>query len=100
MVIYTAEGYESERNDYSPCNKKDKSHRRQGKWAKVAKLQGVNVLRFNCHEDSKQDRLNICPLPLELPTSLPPHLSPLGCHRELALGLAHQTPTGYLFYIW
>ena len=33
---------------------------------------------------------------------LPPCPTPVGCHRALALGslLIHQTPTGYLFYIW
>ena len=81
--LYSKRLWNSERNDYSPCNKKDKSHRRKRKWAKVAKLQEVNALRFNCCEDSKQDRLNICPLPLEHPSYLPPHPTPLGCHRAL-----------------
>ena len=43
----------------------------------------------------------MCPLPLESPPHLPPHSTPLGCHRAPVLGsLIHTpSPTGYLFYL-
>ena len=43
----------------------------------------------------------ICPLPLEPPSNLPPHLTPLGCHRAPVWvpWVIRQISTGYLFYI-
>ena len=41
-------------------------------------------------------------LPLEPPSHLPPHPTPLGCYRALVWVLwdTQQIPLGYLFYIW
>ena len=42
----------------------------------------------------------ICPFPLEPPSHIPPHGTPLGCHRMLggALCVIQQILTGHLFY--
>ena len=42
----------------------------------------------------------ICPLPLKPPSHIPPHATPLGCHRMLggALCVTQKILTGHLFY--
>ena len=44
----------------------------------------------------------ICPLPLETPSHLSPHPTPLGWHRApvWVSWAIQQMPIGYLFYIW
>ena len=43
----------------------------------------------------------MCPFLPEPSSHLPPHATPLGCHRALAVVpcVIHQTPTGYLLCI-
>ena len=54
--------------------------------------------------NKNQPQVSICSLPLECPSHLQPHPTPLGCHRALGWApcVTGQTPTGYLFYtcIW
>ena len=48
-----------------------------------------------------QPQVHIGPLPLETPSHLPPHPSPLGCHRAVGWApcVTEQIPTGDLSYI-
>ena len=65
-------------------------------------------LEFNCfrilcwflpYTNMNQPQVYICPLPREPP--LPPHPTPLGCHRAPDLGsLCHTANSHRLFYIW
>ena len=60
------------------------------------------VCWFLSHINMNQTEAYICPLPLEPPSHLPLHPTPLGCQRALVWApcVIQQVPTGYLFYVW
>ena len=56
---------------------------------------------FLSNLNMNQPQVYIYPLPLDPPSYLPPHPSPLGWYRALFVPWAiQQIPVGYLFYIW
>ena len=67
----------------------------------------ISLLRDNCFTElclflpnitMNQPQVHMCPLPLEPPSHLPPHPTPLGCYRALVWvpWNIQQIPTGYL----
>ena len=42
-----------------------------------------------------QSWVYVCPIPLEPPSHLPPHPTPLGCHRALGLSSLHHTANSH-----
>ena len=62
-----------------------------------------NVFIFNWRIIASQYCVGLCcPIPLETPSRLPPHPTPLGCHRGRSVGpcIIQQILTGSLFYMW
>ena len=57
-------------------------------WRIIAWYNVVTVSALYLHESAIGIRM---PLPLEPPSNLPPHPTPLGCHRAPALGSLHHT---------
>ena len=45
-----------------------------------------------------QPQVYECPLPLESPSCVPPHPTPLGCHRALDLISLHHTANFYCLF--
>ena len=50
---------------------------------------------FLPYNNVNQPQVYLCPLPLEPPSHLPPHPTPLGCHRALDLSSLHHTTNSH-----
>ena len=55
----------------------------------------ITILWFLPYNNMNQPQVYICPLLPEPPSHLPPHLTPIGCHRALALGFLHYTANSH-----
>ena len=66
-------------------------------------LLGDNCFTILCwflpYIDTSQPQVYICPLPLAPPSRLPPHPTPLGCHRVLGSApcVIQQLPISYIW---